>query len=383
MKLVAALEQAWLAGLVLSVAALAGCLTSDAPVDSATIPAAGTEASTCVGSCTSFPIEIAPLQAGEWGDVRILWDGTTSPPLAGEATSPSGEVEQLARGFDSLRLVAWEEGTWHVSFWQAGEGLPATTYHVTSTVGPGSPAASDLLPNLVTLSIRDPHFGSCQQVEEVEQGAKRCLRLGNAGGNVGYGPMEVRLTFDQAAATVASEVGLLEGTFVQRIHQVDGTVREEPVGAADWHMAHSHFHYDGFALFTLHPVDEHGLRGEAIGQGTKSGFCLVDWGEMDAKDTPPHGNGGNAENACLVPGAAGWTMGVSVGWYDYYSPSLTDQYVEASGASPGLYELVSTVDPFDQLLETDESDNTASVLLEIGANTVDVVEHRAFWQTPQ
>jgi hypothetical protein len=227
-------------------------------------------------------------------------------------------------------------------------------------------------------------FGACDEVERVEQGAQRCLRLGNAIGNTGDGPLEVHLGWADAALALAGEAAgpLVDGIFFQRLHAWDGGAEDRPVGASDFHPAHAHWHYDGFAEFLLHEVDpDTGLRGAAAAAGKKSGFCFLDWGPM-AENEATREAGGRAAQDCLIPMQEGWSMGISTGWFDFYWRELTDQYVEASDVGDGLYELISIADPDDWLLELDETDNVASALIRIDGEQVRVLEERGWYRLP-
>jgi len=55
------------------------------------------------------------------------------------------------------------------------------------------------------------------------------------------------------------------------------------------------------------------------------------------------------------------THGISVGWYDDYSLTLDQQWVDVTGLPQGEYWLRAEIDPFDQLEETDETDNVTII----------------------
>lgn len=365
----------WLGGapVFLLIAALAGCLDDGPP---AVALQAGPDLD-CLGGCNvSFRSPAAP--AGGWLEVLVSWDGTRTADVNGTLTTPEGDVLDLERGFDSRRALVFgaQEGAYTLDL--VGDG----PFEVTSRLLPLREGPV-MLPNVVTMVPKQVAFGPCDTVERNEQGAERCLRLGNAIGNTGAGPLEVRLSFPNAALTIAGKaVDLIGGDFLQRIHQRDGSVEEENVGNGDFHVSHAHFHYDGFAAFELFPVDEDGLRGALAATGHKSGFCFLDWGEMEETDAPDPQAGTRAEQDCLVPSANGITMGITSGWFDFYWAGLTDQYVEASGVADGLYELVSTGDPEDVLAEEAEHDNAASVLIRITGNQVEVLEERGYYHIP-
>ncbi len=353
----------------------AGCVGQGAP------PLAAADLSGVFGlggaACASLCAFEFAIEAHPWTEVLVTWDGTESPGFGAELIAPTGANWTLQRGFDAARVVLPEAQAGAYRLILEGSGNVEVS---TRTIA--APASGPLLPNIVTMIPAQIDFGPCQQVERTEQGAERCLRLGNGVGNAGHGPLEVTLTAPEGALAIAgSAVDRIEGSFAQNIYHSDGSYEARQVGAAEFHRSHGHFHYDGFASFGLYPIDAEGLRGDKAAAGHKSGFCLLDWGEM-AEPEVRRGDGQRADQACLVPNAKGWSMGVTAGWFDFYWASLSDQYIEASGVGDGLYELVSVADADDQLLELDETDNAASVLVSIQGKTVEVLEERGFYRMP-
>ncbi|MHB1262332.1 MAG: lysyl oxidase family protein [Thermoplasmatota archaeon] len=313
-----------------------------------------------------------------WMDVRVRWDGTKTSGLEPRLLAPDdhgyfgGE-----RGFDDSLLRVWDPADGIHDLSVSGTG------HATITVRMGSldvPSEGALLPNLVEMVLEGPHVGNCDQVETAEQGAVKCMRFGNGVANPGHGPVQIRLTVEQAAQALAP----LDGRFSQEIRQADGSVEEHPVGAATFHPTHGHWHYDGLAVFDLYEVDtDTGLRGELAASHGKSGFCFLDWDEMVENITEP-AEQERAETDCLIPGVAGsWTNGISRGWYDFYYYGLTDQYVDIDGLADGVYELVASADPLGTLDELDETDNQSSLLLSISGDDVEVLEERAHYRVQE
>ena len=325
----------------------------------------------CDGTCQVRLLAIHDVPAHAFVEVRLSWDGTT---MAGaEFVDPPADAV-VQRGFDSVRMVLPADlGTYTIE----ADGLVQGRV---SIIGPDVPATDgdQMLPDIVTFAPVQLRIGDCDPYEETEQAATRCLRLGNAVGNTGDGPLQVVLPPEQGALAAADL-----GSFDQAIRLRDGGVERRPVGNADIHLTHGHFHYDGFARFSLYAYDEAtGLRGDVAAEHHKSGFCFLDWGEMEGRDRRP-AEGGRADTDCLVPSAEGWTMGVSEGWFDFYWAGLTDQYIDIAGVPDGTYELVSTADWSDSLLEVDETDNAASAIVRITGDDVEVLETRSFFELPE
>ncbi len=326
----------------------------------------------CLALC-SFEFKLATQP---WTEILVSWDGTRSTGFDAHVTGPGQSNWTLQRGFDAARIVLADAQPGDYRLLVEGTG---DVFIRIQALNPASGEA--MLPNIVTMIPAQIAFGNCHSVERDEQGAKRCLRLGNGVGNAGRGPLEVAMSHADGAFTIASEVvDVATGRFVQHIYNADGSYEQRPVGPADFHLSHRHFHYDGFARFELFPVTD-GLRGEVAAAGQKSGFCFLDWGRMQEPEVEG-GSGQSADQACSLPNEKGWSMGVSAGWFDFYWADLADQYIEASGVADGLYELVSTADPDDHLLELDEADNAASVLIRILDGEVEVLEERGFYRLP-
>ncbi len=333
----------------------------------------------CDGTCAVATLRVEDVPAptdSAWVDARVYWDGTASAGFRIALVQEGAPVSIDRRGYDLARAVAWEpSGVYSVIV--EGSGEFTGNIRLRHTEVPAVPGG-DLLPNLVTLTPIELYIGQCKPEEEAEEGASRCLRLGNAVGNVGDGPLEVHLDYVQGAMAAA---GL--GRFTQRIYTVDG-FREHGASGAEVHPSHGHFHYEGLAHFALYEHDvETGLRGDQVGVGVKRGFCFLDWGDMKDPEAPSGGQQ-RAEQECLIPNpAGGWSMGITRGMYDYYWPELADQFIDIPGVADGVYELVSIADGANTLQETDETDNDASLLISIAAGQVRVLEVRALYDNPE
>ncbi|MEK6975135.1 MAG: lysyl oxidase family protein [Candidatus Thermoplasmatota archaeon] len=328
------------------------------------------------GTCPCDPLQFDLDVEGEWDgwlEVRVQWDGTQVPDVGLRLDGPFKSIVG-DRGFDDrlARLFGPEAGRHQVAL--DGSGSYTAVARLGST---RVPDAGALLPNLVELVVEGPHVDSCDEVEQTEQGAVTCMRFGNGVGNPGHGPVQIRLTVDQAILALAP----LDGRFSQEIRNADGSVDSHVVGPAEFHLTHGHWHYDGLAHFDLFAFDEAtGLRGALASSHGKSGFCFLDWDQMPEPVTEPAAQE-RAETDCLVPGTAGsWTNGISRGWYDFYYYGLTDQYVDIAEVPDGTYELVASADPLQTLDELDETDNQSSLLLSIAGTNVEVLEERGHYR---
>ncbi|MCA1811879.1 MAG: hypothetical protein LC623_07715, partial [Halobacteriales archaeon] len=314
-----------------------------------------------------------------WLELRVSWNGTRSAGVMPHLVPPAGNATLPQRGFDDWRIQSFFPMAGEYSLDLEGSGAYTLEVRFLS-LGERRGTGPEVLPNLVTMVPLDIHVGPCDAVESGEQGAQRCLRLSNGIANTGDGPVEVHLALDRAATALVAQLSAVgEGRFVQWVYNEDGTHTERDAGPAAFHITHKHWHYAGLAHFQLFRYDPAtGLRGAEVTSHHKQGFCFLDWGKMDAHDVDPSG-GSNAQQNCQIPGDTGWSMGISRGYYDYYESLLTDEYVDVGDVPDGTYELVSTADGKQSLMELDPTDNSASIVLELHGDSVKLLEERGHY----
>jgi hypothetical protein len=127
----------------------------------------------------------------------------------------------------------------------------------------------------------------------------------------------------------------------------------------EWDACHGHFHLEDYADYDI--VDVATM--ETLPIGTKNGFCVLDLEVWD-----PELAAGNCDRyTCDY-------QGVSVGCADTYDSSLQCQWIDITDVAPGQYDLVVTANPAGNLPELDDSNNVATVRLEIGADDIALVE---------
>lgn len=241
---------------------------------------------------------------------------------------------------------------------------------------PRTSGVVELLPDLEALPQRfatfdqpPPFFGdeaapgsSCFRSEVEEQGARLCLRFGQAMSNIGDGPVDVRFT--TPAGQRPPEV-----PGAQRVHRSDGSVVDIPsVGVMHYHPIHSHYHFEDFSLSELWAVDASGEpTGDGpVATGKKNGFCMAD---TEMAWWARKGNAPQSYPAprCLDPepdspaGTDAFKNGISRGWADEYWWALPDQMIEVSALRDGTYALVTRVDPADKIRELDDDNNCVRI----------------------
>jgi hypothetical protein len=201
-------------------------------------------------------------------------------------------------------------------------------------------AQQPLLPNLVALPAFDISAG-------LNGGGKPELRFAFRSWNAGAGPMEL----------ISGEVAQGRQNIYQRIYDDAGGYADRLAGNFEWHQGHNHFHFDDYALYVLP-----GVRGNSQRTSAKTSFCLMDTAPEDL--TLP-----GAPSSAVYSSCGNFFQGISVGWGDTYGAHLIGQEISLHKVKDGDYRLMTTVDPFDRILESDETDNESCVLLRITTST--------------
>ncbi len=112
--------------------------------------------------------------------------------------------------------------------------------------------------------------------------------------------------------------------------------------------AHGHAHFEGFFVGTLRDS-----QGEVIATGNKQGFCL--WDNICA----------NRTYTCSF-------QGLTPGCGDIYQRYLPCQYIDLTDLDfvAGDHVLSVSIDAGDEVVESDETDNTTAILVELGCGVL-------------
>lgn len=209
-----------------------------------------------------------------------------------------------------------------------------------------SGALTELLPNLTPLPAHELRI---QQI-----GKKKYLRFSTTSWNNGTGPLEIR--------GGATDRQTKRQKVYQRIYSDNGTSRDVLAGSFVWHKAHTHIHFDDYAVYTLQSISAPGASDR---QSAKTTFCIIDTDHVSP----------GLENS---PSSAQYTscsmamQGMSVGWGDTYRYYLDGQSIEITNLPNGEYNLKIEVDPKGRIVESDETDNTNNLHIQITGNTVTI-----------
>ncbi len=201
--------------------------------------------------------------------------------------------------------------------------------------------ASELLPNLEALPADEFRL-------ETDAGGRTYLRFSTTTWNSGLGPLEL----------VAGEKDAAKQNIYQRIHLDDGSYYDRLAGTFVWHEEHGHFHFEDYALYTLQAANANGASERT---SSKTTFCIIDTDRINHR-LP------GAPKRSVYRTCGGEIQGMSVGWGDTYRYYLYGQAIDVTDLPDGAYELTIEVDPKKRLLETDDADNTSTMLLRISVS---------------
>jgi lysyl oxidase len=215
----------------------------------------------------------------------------------------------------------------------------------------GSAQVIELRPNLKPFPAFDIRLGP-----NFATGGKQ-ITFSTRSWNKGLGPLEL----------VAGETSSAGQNVYQRVYSSDGSFQDYFAGTFVWHPSHNHFHFNDYAIYYLEPIN---APGGSPKSGNKTTFCIMDTNKIDTS-LP------GAPSTAFYSTCGTTVQGMSVGWADTYGYSLAGQSVDITGNPSGDYCLTIQIDPKGRLLETDESDNIASVLLHIDTerSTVTVLDN--------
>ena len=184
---------------------------------------------------------------------------------------------------------------------------------------------------------------------------------------MGAGPIEVRPNQNQPcpvgqhnSTQIIYRDGNLNRTYEPLI---DVGVSRHRAGCMIYHPLHHHWHFKASAQYVLYNPSV-GLQ-TVVSARRKVSFCLRDTARLPLRYgffTYPEAYGKCTRRS---------PQGISVGWMNIYQSFLAGQSVVLPPGLPdGLYCLTTVVDPIDQLLEVNNSNNGAVRALAIHGTKV-------------
>lgn len=231
---------------------------------------------------------------------------------------------------------------------------PPPTTPPPTTPPPTTPPATTppdgrLLPDLVAVPAR--------QFSIQQRSDGRRLRFTSSLGNIGAGPIEVRPNKNRpcpAGQHNSTQIIYRDGNGNGRYNlRKDLGITRHRAGCMVFHPAHNHWHFKASARYTLLDPSQEGR--VVVSARRKVSFCLRDSALLPER----YGTFGYREHYGRCTKRS--PQGISIGWMDVYQSFLAGQALRLpEQLENGLYCLETTVDPIDQLVESN-NDNNRSV----------------------
>jgi hypothetical protein len=215
-------------------------------------------------------------------------------------------------------------------------------------------AAEPMLPDLFAWANQSSSFSRCYMycglIDTSLIPNKVLYRFNGALPNSGDGPLEIR---DVTHPNGTQDV-------YQRIYLSEGGMSEVLIGsfpnAAS--IPPRHLWLPGIAQYNLRTVTDGNGVGPIVSSHDKTSMAVVDSAAYDTS-LP------NAPDDRVYGSVGDPILGISIGWADVYSTGLPGQWVEATGLASGQYWLEVIADPYDRIQESDETNNTTRILVNL------------------
>ena len=228
------------------------------------------------------------------------------------------------------------------------DSLSLVTFASIALLSAHATVAAPLLPDIFPWASQ-PHnyiYGGGFDTNPIKN--KVLYEFAGALANIGAGPLELR---------EVTHPNLMQDVY-QRIKQSDGSFAETLIGSFQKPPTtpYGHLYLPGVAQYNLRTVVGESGVGSIVSSHDKISYGLVDSTDYDI-DLP------NAPNNKVYSSVYASHLGVSVGWVDIYSRNLSGQWVEATGLADGTYWLEVIFDPYNRILESDETNNTTRIMV--------------------
>ena len=183
--------------------------------------------------------------------------------------------------------------------------------------------------------------------------------------NVGAGPAEVIAERTSTSAT--------DWKAWQTFYRPDGGRQSVLSPTVKFYYAgdgHNHWHFKDFDNYWIEDMNGNTLR-----TAEKHGYCLEDnttWSGLNGQPGVPANPVYIHETSCGLglQSTLDIIEGLSRGWGDTYTTSLPDQGIDIGGLPDGRYKISITADAVGAITEANETNNTASMEIQITGNTV-------------
>jgi hypothetical protein len=214
--------------------------------------------------------------------------------------------------------------------------------------------AAPLLPDMIVWAkdstISSTCFMYCGTINTTLIDNKVLYRFHGALPNIGNGPLEIReVTHPNNTQDV-----------YQRIHDSVSGITEVLIGSFPNAASQPprHLWLPGIAQYNLRTVTAGNGVGPIVSSHDKTSMAVVD--SLDYDTTLP-----GAPQDEVYDNVADNILGISIGWADVYPTQLPGQWVEATGLDAGQYWLEVIADPYNRIQESDETNNTTRILVNL------------------
>lgn len=202
------------------------------------------------------------------------------------------------------------------------------------------------------------------------------IRLATAPLNAGVGHLEI---FDDPNDQGQSDIDVY-----QRLYEIGGTYNDYmdvQVGNFINHPDHGHFHFEGYAIQQLREVTAGNGIGDVVAAGEKISFCMINIDQFDS-DLYNNSTTGSNGQPLYYSGCSRGHTGISAGYADVYSSGLSGQFIDITGLSTdaqgnfngglngtGVYWMEVTIDPDNAMIESNNHNNSAYMLVDLNDTT--------------
>ena len=242
-------------------------------------------------------------------------------------------------------------------------GATAAALMVVLAVAANKPAgaATDQLPDLGMYKLTNIQIKKCTTTTgDCAFAGQLQLRFDTRIVNTGAGAFEVHGSRPDTSTPTMS--------VTQRIFDDAGGYRDVPTTAQMYYAGdgHNHWHLKDLESYTLTRLDN----GTKVGTGAKEGFCFFDNYRFGSTADPFYTNCANRQ-----PDALTVTAGLSRGWGDKYGYGSVGQYIDVTNLTSGRYQLTTTADQANQFQESDETNDSTWVNVQLKGGKVRVLSY--------
>ena len=218
-----------------------------------------------------------------------------------------------------------------------------------------------LLPDLVPIADPERNFIYGGDFDTSSEPGRVLFRFDALLANLGDGPFEVFETTD--SQTQIQDV-------YQHIYDSGGGFTSTLMGSflIQDPPPFGHLNLESLALYNLRHVEPGNGVGDVVASFAKTSHAVVDSTAIN-RSLP------GAPANRVYDSISANPLGVSVGYGDLYGRNIPTQRIDITGIAPAQYWLEVVVDPLGYVQETDETNNTARILVDLslmptGAATV-------------